>query len=120
MLHQLIEYTTQLTLVSAFTGTTGTGKAYAISTSQTVSIEQFAHEFAAMLAYYQQQLSGWQQILTGTGNVTLTTPDGQTVTVRSQQAWDTALNGKANSSDVFLLKGSLGTNDLNNVVGTDY
>lgn len=115
-----VQSDTQLTLVSAFTGTTGTGKSYAIPTSPAVSIEQFAHEVTATLAYYQQQLSGWQQILTGTGNVTLTTPDGQTVTVRSQQAWDTALNGKANSSDVFLLKGSLGTNDLNNVVGTDY
>ena len=89
----------QLTLVSAYTGTTGTGKAYAIPTSPTVSIEQFAHEFASTLAYYQQQLSGWQQILTGTGNVTLTTPDGQTVTVRSQKAWDDVLNGKVNIGD---------------------
>ncbi|MBT9430406.1 hypothetical protein [Candidatus Symbiopectobacterium endolongispinus] len=89
-----VQSDTQLTLVSAFTGTTGTGKAYAIPTSPAVSIEQFAHEFASTLAYYQQQLSGWQQILTGTGNVTLTTPDGQAVTVRSQQAWDVALDGK--------------------------
>ncbi|WP_440863263.1 hypothetical protein [Symbiopectobacterium purcellii] len=89
-----VQSDTQLTLVSAFNGTTGTGKAYAIPTSPAVSVEQFAHEFASTLAYYQQQLSGWQQILTGTGNVTLTTPDGQTVTVRSQKAWDDALNGK--------------------------
>lgn len=89
-----VQSDTQLTLVSAYTGATGTGKAYAIPTSPAVSIEQFAHEFASTLAYYQQQLSGWQQILTGTGNVTLTTPDGQTVTVRSQKAWDDALNGK--------------------------
>lgn len=89
-----VQSDTQLTLVSAFTGATGTGKAYAIPTSPAVSIEQFAHEFASTLAYYQQQLSGWQQIQTGTGNVTLTTPDGQSVTVRSQAAWDTALNGK--------------------------
>ncbi len=89
-----VQSDTQLTLVSAYTGATGTGKAYAIPTSPAVSIEQFAHEFASTLAYYQQQLSGWQQILTGTGNVTLTTPDGQSVTVRSQKAWDTALDGK--------------------------
>ncbi|QZN94909.1 hypothetical protein [Symbiopectobacterium purcellii] len=89
-----VQSDTQLTLASAFTGTTGMGKAYAIPTSPAVSIEQFAHDFASTLAYYQQQLSGWQQILTGTGNVTLTTPDWQTVTVRSQQAWDAALDGK--------------------------
>lgn len=29
-------------------------------------------------------------------------------------------DGNTNSSDVFLLKGALGTNDLNNVIGTDY
>ncbi|MCA6962407.1 pyocin knob domain-containing protein [Pectobacterium odoriferum] len=89
-----VQSDTQLTLVSAFTGTAGSGKSYAIPTSPTVSIEQFAHEFASTLAYYQQQLQGWQSILTGTGNITLTTPDGQSVTVRSQQEWDAALNGK--------------------------
>lgn len=51
-----VQSDTQLTLVSAFTGTTGTGKTYAIPTSPAVSIEQFAHDFASTLAYYQQQL----------------------------------------------------------------
>ena len=32
--------------------------------------------------------------MTGTGDVTLTTPGGETVTVRSQAAWDAALDGK--------------------------
>ncbi|KGA39410.1 hypothetical protein KU75_22930, partial [Pectobacterium odoriferum] len=89
-----VQSDTQLTLVSAFTGTAGSGKSYAIPTSPTVSIEQFAHEFASTLAYYQQQLQGWQSILTGTGNITLTTPDGQSVTVRSQAEWDRLLNTK--------------------------
>lgn len=89
-----VQSDTQLTLVSAFSGTTGSGKLYAIPASPTVSIEQFAHEFASTLAYYQQQLQGWQSILTGTGNITLTTPDGQTVTVRSQAEWDRLLNTK--------------------------
>ncbi|GKX46078.1 hypothetical protein [Pectobacterium carotovorum] len=89
-----VQSDTQLTLVSAFTGTAGSGKSYAIPTSPAVSIEQFAHEFASTLAYYQQQLQGWQSILTGTGNITLTTPDGQSVTVRSQAEWDRLLNTK--------------------------
>ncbi|MCW2476304.1 pyocin knob domain-containing protein [Candidatus Symbiopectobacterium sp. NZEC151] len=112
-----VQSDTQLTLASVFTGTTGTGKAYAIPTSPAVSIEQFAHEFASTLAYYQQQLSGWQQILTGTGNVTLTSPDGQTVTVRSQQAWDAALDGKADLAQAFRKRGGLGTVDLNTITG---
>ncbi|MEL4885738.1 hypothetical protein N6P31_01410 [Pectobacterium betavasculorum] len=89
-----VQSDTQLTLVSAFSGTTGSGKPYAIPTSPAVSIEQFAHEFASTLAYYQQQLQGWQSILTGSGNITLTTPDGQSVTVRSQAEWDRLLNTK--------------------------
>ncbi|MEQ9886179.1 hypothetical protein [Pectobacterium zantedeschiae] len=89
-----VQSDTQLTLVSAFSGITGGDKLYAVPTSPTVSIEQFAHEFASTLAYYQQQLQGWQSILTGSGNITLTTPDGQSVTIRSQSEWDRLLNTK--------------------------
>ncbi|XYQ56834.1 hypothetical protein ACS91J_10835 [Pectobacterium carotovorum] len=89
-----VQSDTQLTLVSAYSGTTGSGKLYAIPTSPAVSIEQFAHEFASTLAYYQQQLQGWQSILTGSGNIILTTPDGQSVTVRSQTEWDRLLDTK--------------------------
>ncbi|MCU1787530.1 hypothetical protein CUU54_01500 [Pectobacterium polaris] len=103
-----VQSDTQLTLVSAFSGATGSGKPYAIPTSPSVSIEQFAHEFASTLAYYQQQLQGWQSILTGTGNITLTTPDGQTVTVRSQAEWDRLLNTKIATGQF----GVGGVNDL--------
>ncbi|MEI7341400.1 pyocin knob domain-containing protein [Pectobacterium brasiliense] len=113
-----VQSNTQLTLVSAFSGTTGSGKPYAIPTSPTVSIEQFAHEFASTLAYYQQQLQGWQSILTGSGNITLTTPDGQAVTVRSQAEWDRLLNGKSNLSQTLIKRGALGTVDLNTITGT--
>ncbi|MEQ9944096.1 hypothetical protein ABRP58_18850 [Pectobacterium aroidearum] len=94
-----VQSDTELTLVSAFSGATGSGKLYAIPTSPSVSIEQFAHEFASTLAYYQQQLQGWQSILTGTGDVTLTTPDGQSVTVRSQSEWDRLLNTKIGAGE---------------------
>ncbi len=66
-----------------------------LAASNAASIAETAAENATeTLSYYQQQLVGWQQILTGSGDVTLTAPDGQTVTVRSQKAWDDALNGK--------------------------
>ncbi|MFJ5428962.1 pyocin knob domain-containing protein [Pectobacterium actinidiae] len=108
-----VQSDTQLTLVSPFSGTTGSGKSYAIPTSPSVSLEQFAHEFASTLSYYQQQLQGWQSILTGTGNITLTTPDGETVTVRSQAEWDALLNTKANAAQVSKKRGQLGTVNLN-------
>ncbi|POY58577.1 tail fiber protein [Pectobacterium versatile] len=100
-----VQSDTQLTLVSAFTGTAGSGKSYAIPTSPTVSIEQFAHEFASTLAYYQQQLQGWQSILTGSGNIILTTPDGQSVTVRSQTEWDRLLDTKVSLDTAQTLTG---------------
>ncbi|WP_052198380.1 pyocin knob domain-containing protein [Pectobacterium fontis] len=112
-----VQSDTQLTLVSAFSGATGSGKLYAIPTSTPVSIEQFAHEFASTLAYYQQQLQGWQSILTGTGDITLTTPDGQSVTVRSQAEWDRLLNEKADLTQTYKKRGGLGTLDLNTITG---
>lgn len=100
-----VQSDTELTLVSAFSGATGSGKLYAIPTSPSVSIEQFAHEFASTLAYYQQQLQGWQSILTGSGNITLTTPDGQSVTVRSQAEWDRLLDTKVSIDTAQTLTG---------------
>nr|NMN90988.1 hypothetical protein [Brenneria salicis ATCC 15712 = DSM 30166]RBP66482.1 hypothetical protein DES54_1039 [Brenneria salicis ATCC 15712 = DSM 30166] len=111
-----VQSNTQLTLVDNYTGTTGAGKLYAIPTSPTVSIEQFAHDFAETLAYYQQQLAGWQAILTGTGDVTLTTPDGQSVTVRSQRAWDTALNGKMDNISLPLSRDNGGSGSTDGAV----
>ncbi|MCL6366701.1 hypothetical protein EXT60_21015 [Pectobacterium carotovorum subsp. carotovorum] len=100
-----VQSDTQLTLVSAFAGISGSGKLYAVPTSPNVSIEQFAHEFASTLAYYQQQLQGWQSILTGSGNITLTTPDGQSVTVRSQAEWDRLLDTKVSLDTAQTLTG---------------
>ncbi|AOR64874.1 hypothetical protein [Pectobacterium wasabiae] len=109
-----VQSDTQLTLVSAFEGTTGSGKPYAIPTSPSVSIEQFAHEFASTLAYYQQQLQGWQSILTGSGDITLTAPDGQTITVRSQAEWDRLLS-QATTDISDAMKKSANGSDISNV-----
>ncbi|OCG77402.1 hypothetical protein A9G42_05720 [Gilliamella sp. Nev6-6] len=79
-----IQSDTQLTLAKVYSGTSKTGITYEIPTSPKVSIEALALRVSEMLNYYQIQLDAWQTILTGDGDVTLTAPNGQVVTIRSQ------------------------------------
>uniref|UniRef100_A0AB39AC75 Tail fiber protein n=2 Tax=unclassified Caudoviricetes TaxID=2788787 RepID=A0AB39AC75_9CAUD len=88
-----VDNANQLTLRSAYTGTTGS-KSYRVPTSPDVSLDAMALDQAAFVAYFQGQIGGYQQLLTGTGNVTITAPDGTSVTVRSQSEWDSLLNKK--------------------------
>ncbi|WP_294833379.1 hypothetical protein [uncultured Gilliamella sp.] len=80
-----IQSDTQLTLAKEYSGESYANITYEIPTSPKVSIESLALRVAEMLSYYQQQMDGWQKILTNTDDVTLTAPDGQTVTVKSQK-----------------------------------
>ncbi|WP_215846412.1 pyocin knob domain-containing protein [Candidatus Pantoea bituminis] len=73
---------TKLTLKTS-PGTIAAGQAYAILSFYTDSVPDFARRLAAQLSYYQSQMDGWQQIMTGAGNVTLTAPDGTSVTISS-------------------------------------
>jgi hypothetical protein len=79
-----IQSDTQLTLAKTYSGTSKTGITYEIPTSPKISIEALALRVSEMLNYYQIQLDAWQTILTGDGDVTLTAPNGQVVTIRSQ------------------------------------
>lgn len=76
-----IESDTVLYLVKAYTGVTAAGQPYEIDITRTSTIPAVSREVAALLAYAQSQYDAWQAILTGSGDVTLTAPDGQTVTV---------------------------------------
>lgn len=76
-----IESDTVLYLVKAYTGVTAAGQPYEIDITRTSTIPAVSREVAALLAYAQSQYDAWQAILTGVGDVTLTAPDGQTVTV---------------------------------------
>ncbi|MCT6866661.1 MAG: hypothetical protein M3Z63_01145 [Gilliamella apicola] len=87
-----VQSDTQLTLSDNYLGETIKGLKYTIPTSPSVSIEQFALEIASSLAYHQKQLDGWQKILTGSGDVTLTAPDGQNVTIKSQKYLTETIN----------------------------
>lgn len=77
-----VDSATKLTLTSE-AGTVAAGQVYAIMSFYTDSIPDFARRLSAQLSYYQSQMDGWQQIMTGTGSITLTAPDGSSVTVSS-------------------------------------
>jgi len=66
-------------LVEAYRGDTGTSKAYAIDTSRTDSIPEFARKLNASLAYYHSQSDMLQQLYTSTDDeIAITAPDGTT------------------------------------------
>ena len=99
-----VQSDTQLTLANEYIGDTKTGVNYEIPTSPNVSIEALALRISEMLNYYQTQLDAWQMILTSEDEVTLTAPNGQQVTIKSQHAISNEL--------VKLLEQSKGYADL--------
>lgn len=84
-----VESDTVLYLVTAYGGVTASGMAYAIDITRTGTVPAFARDLSAFVAYHQLQMDGIQQLLTGTGDVTLTAPDGTKLTVPS---WEKIMN----------------------------
>ena len=78
-----VESDTVLYLVLAYAGATAASQAYSIDITRTGTIPAFSRELSEFTAYAQGQYDSWQQVLTGTGTVTLTAPDGQQVQVPS-------------------------------------
>lgn len=74
-----VESDTVLYLVKQYAGQTASGQYYEIDTTRTSTIPALSREVSALLAYAQGQYDGWQSVLTGSGDVVLTAPDGQQV-----------------------------------------
>lgn len=92
-----VDSDTQLTLVSNFTGPTQSGAAW--SAVPRVALNMVT---AALVAQSAEALRGlnydkqnWQSIFSGTGNVTVTLPDGTTWTGPAWNSITTSLSGKA-------------------------
>ncbi|AHF77884.1 Putative phage tail protein [Sodalis praecaptivus] len=96
---QAVDSNTQLRLVTS-PGEALTDQPYAILSFYVDSVPDFARRLSAQLAFYQSQLDGWQQILTGAGDITLTAPDGTQVTIKSMAEITDSINDKI-GSDVF-------------------
>ncbi|AUZ81337.1 hypothetical protein [Aeromonas sp. ASNIH1] len=82
-----VESDTVMYIVTAYAGATAAGQAYAIDIPRTSSIPAFSRDLAEFMGYHQTQMDGWQKVLTGTGMVTLTAPDGQQVQVPALSAF---------------------------------
>ena len=89
---------TQLTLMDD-AGTVAAGQAYAIMSFYSDSVPDFARRLSAQLSYYQSQMDGWQEIMTGTDSITLEAPDGSQVTLSSFKKLTSDMAAKADKVD---------------------
>lgn len=85
-----VESDTVMYLVTAYAGATAASQAYSIDITRSDTIPAFSRDLAAFTAYAQGQYDSWQQVLTGTGMVTLTAPDGQQIQVPALSAMQPA------------------------------
>ena len=74
---------TELYLVDTYGGTTASGLSYRIQIAVTDTIPELASRIATALAYWNGQAGNLQSLVLGSGNVTLTAPDGTQVVVPS-------------------------------------
>ena len=95
-----INSATQLTVTPAATPAIGTGTAYAILLSDSLSVDGLAQNIAETLTLYQRNMSGFADVMNGAGDVTITT-NGVAVTVPGQKS----LAKKGENSDITSLSG---------------
>ncbi|MBP2197235.1 tail fiber domain-containing protein [Pantoea cypripedii] len=105
-----VESATSLTLITAYGGPTSSGLAWtAVPNAALVGITaQVAADVAKAIRGLNLDKANWQQIFTGTGNVTVTLPDGTTYTGPAWNGITTTLAGKAAkgaNSDITSLTG---------------
>lgn len=101
---------TQLTLVSNYTGPTQSGVAwFAVpQEAQSLITASLASQTAEALRGLNYDKQNWQQVYSGTGNITVKLPDGSSYTGPAWGRIVTTLNGKAGAganSDITSLSG---------------
>ncbi|HIH0335523.1 tail fiber domain-containing protein [Serratia sp. JKS000199] len=92
-----VDSATQATLIKAYDGPTQAGAAwYAVPRAAMNTITaQLAAETAKALRGLNLDKNNWQQVFSGTGNITVTLPDGSTYTGPAWNSFTTALENKA-------------------------
>ncbi|MDQ7099352.1 tail fiber domain-containing protein [Serratia sp. MF2] len=92
-----VDSATQATLIKTYDGPTQAGAAwYAVPRDAMNAITaQLAAETAKALRGLNLDKDNWQQVFSGTGNITITLPDGSTFTGPAWNSFTTALENKA-------------------------
>ncbi|MBH2556795.1 tail fiber domain-containing protein [Serratia ureilytica] len=92
-----VDSATQTTLIKAYDGPTQAGAAwYAVPRDAMNTITaQLAAETAKALRGLNLDKDNWQQVFSGTGNITVTLPDGSTYTGPAWNSFTAALENKA-------------------------
>ncbi|BEO38546.1 hypothetical protein SMQE08_26340 [Serratia marcescens] len=95
-----VDSATQATLIKAYDGPTQAGAAwYAVPRDAMNAITaQLAAETAKALRGLNLDKDNWQQVFSGTGNITVTLPDGSIFTGPAWNSFTSALNNKAGKS----------------------
>ncbi|WP_342160152.1 tail fiber domain-containing protein [Serratia ureilytica] len=112
-----VDSATQATLIKAYDGPTQVGAAwYAVPRDAMNTITaQLAAETAKALRGLNLDKNNWQQVFSGTGNITVTLPDGSTYTGPAWNSFTAALNLKADKTE---LEKKANQSDLNDVANT--
>lgn len=117
-----VDSATQATLIKAYDGPTQAGAAwYAVPRDAMNTITaQLAAETAKALRGLNLDKNNWQQVFSGTGNITVTLPDGSTYTGPAWNSFTAALNLKADKTEVDKKanKSDLGNSASRNVGST--
>lgn len=94
-----IESDTALTLTAAYNGPTASGAAWSAVANQTLVgiTAQVAADVAKAIRGLNQDKANWQQVYSGTGNVTVKLPDGSTY---SGPSWNSITNLIAGKADL--------------------
>lgn len=95
-----VDSDTQITLNDAWTGTAVSAGKYAIPIGLIGLKETLVLSSIARLGYYQAQMDGWQEIMTGDGDITLEAPDGTEVTISSFKKLTADVADKADKLDL--------------------
>ncbi|MGP3225419.1 tail fiber domain-containing protein [Serratia nevei] len=92
-----VDSATQATLIKAYDGPTQAGAAwYAVPRDAMNTITaQLAAETAKALRGLNLDKANWQQVFSGTGNITVTLPDGSTYTGPAWNSFTSGLDNKA-------------------------
>lgn len=97
-----VDSATQATLIKAYDGPTQAGAAwYAVPREAMNAITaQLAAETAKAMRGMNYDKENWQQVFSGTGDITVTLPDGSTYTGPAWNSFTTALNLKADKGEL--------------------